>query len=99
MYNNCISSDHNSHLCPPPLQVYSHNTDKLSQREVHYARGTGGAWVLLHMTLDPLLVDLVQETYYYLGWRHEKEISATMLEQAGLLPRGEDRDAVSNRGV
>lgn len=80
-------------------QVYSYNTDKLVERAVHYGRGTGGAWLMLHMTLSPLLVDLIQETYFYLGWRHEQEITARMLEQAGLLPGREDKDEVIGFGV
>jgi hypothetical protein len=40
------------------LQLYSPNTDKLSEREVSYGRGTGASTLLLHMTLDPLLYDM-----------------------------------------
>jgi hypothetical protein len=40
------------------LQVYSPNTDRLSERDVQYGRGTGASTLLLHMTLDPLLFDM-----------------------------------------
>jgi hypothetical protein len=40
------------------LQVYSPNTDRLSERDVVYGRGTGASTLLLHMTLDPLLFDM-----------------------------------------
>ena len=33
------------------LQVYSHNTDKLVDREVSFSRGTGGAVLLMHARL------------------------------------------------
>jgi hypothetical protein len=40
------------------VQVYSPNTDRLSEREVAYGRGTGASTLLLHMTLDPMLFDV-----------------------------------------
>ncbi|WIA14911.1 hypothetical protein OEZ85_001625 [Tetradesmus obliquus] len=74
------------------MMVYSPNTDKLSEREVSYGRGTGASTLLLHMTLDPLLFDIISNTYFFLSWRDEQLVPAMLLYQADLLPRDQELD-------
>eukprot|EP00775_Hariotina_reticulata_P004572 gene4572-4826_t len=57
-------------------QVYSHNTDKLVERSIQYARGSGGGCLMLHMALDPALVEAVEGTYYYMTWRDTQKAGA-----------------------
>lgn len=74
--------------------MYSHNLDRLAEREIHYGRGTGGSTLLLHMRLNPLLFDVLSNTYYFLAWRDEQEVSAMLLYQADLLPSDKELDEV-----
>ena len=76
------------------MQVYSHNTDQLVDREVAFSRGTGGATLLLHCTLDPMLADAIASTYYFLDWRDHQPVSAVLLNQHDLLPDDAELDEV-----
>jgi len=102
---NLLPSCHTRHSLPaahmpPPvvcvltLQVYSHNTDKLVDREVAFSRGTGGATLLLHCVLDPTLAEAIASTYYFLDWRNFQPVSAMLLNQHDLLPEEAELDEV-----
>jgi len=38
----------------------------------------GGGWLLLHMVLDPALVEVVEQTYYYMTWRDTQKVGHLM---------------------
>lgn len=76
------------------MQVYSHNTDKLVDREVAFSRGTGGATLLLHCVLDPTLAEAIATTYFFLDWRNFQPVSAMLLNQHDLLPEEAELDEV-----
>lgn len=88
------SSSHDTHTHTHTPQVYSHNTDKLVEREVSFSRGTGGATLLLHCALDPTLADVIASTYYFMEWRDFQPVSAVLLNQHDLLPDEAELDAV-----